>query len=116
MLNILYFYWILMKLEFYRQFFEKSSNVKFHECPSSRRRVVPLCQTDEQTGMTSLSLFTMLQTPLTTATIRQYSKPIECFAKSALSFDGKIYAIHTKCNIYMNNTLVLISTLPFAVS
>jgi hypothetical protein len=45
---------ILMKLEFSRQIFEKSSNIKFHENPSSESRVVPFRQTDrradEQTG------------------------------------------------------------------
>jgi hypothetical protein len=30
-----------MKLEFYRQIFEKCSNIKFHENPSSGSRVVP---------------------------------------------------------------------------
>jgi hypothetical protein len=35
-----------MKLEFYRQIFEKFSNVKFHENPSSGSRVVPCVQTD----------------------------------------------------------------------
>jgi hypothetical protein len=34
---------ILIKLEFSRQIFEKYSNIKFHENPSSRRRVV-LCR------------------------------------------------------------------------
>ena len=37
-----------MKLEFYRQIFEKSSNIKFHENPSSGRRVVPYGQTDRR--------------------------------------------------------------------
>jgi len=35
-----------MKLEFSRQIFEKHSNIKFHENPSSGSRVVP---TDGQT-------------------------------------------------------------------
>ena len=38
---------VLMKLEFSRQIFEKKhSNVKFHENPSSWSRVVPRGQTD----------------------------------------------------------------------
>ena len=37
---------ILMKLEFSRQIFEKSSNIKFHETPSSGSRVVPCVRTD----------------------------------------------------------------------
>jgi len=35
-----------MKLEFSRQIFKKSSNIKFHVNPSSRSRVVPCRQTD----------------------------------------------------------------------
>ena len=40
---------ILMKLEFSGQIFEKSSNIKFHETPSSGSRVIPCCRTDGQT-------------------------------------------------------------------
>jgi hypothetical protein len=43
-----------MKLVFSRQVFERSSNIKFHENPSSGSRVVPCGQTDGQTGMTKL--------------------------------------------------------------
>jgi len=35
-----------MKLEFSRQIFEKYSNIKFHENPSSVSRVVPYKRTD----------------------------------------------------------------------
>ena len=35
-----------MKLEFTRQIFEKYSNIKFNENPSSRSRVVPCWRTD----------------------------------------------------------------------
>jgi hypothetical protein len=35
-----------MELEFSRRIFEKSSNTKFHENPSSGSRVVPLGRTD----------------------------------------------------------------------
>ena len=35
-----------MKLEFYRQIVEKSSNIKFHENPSSGSRIVPFGRTD----------------------------------------------------------------------
>jgi hypothetical protein len=45
---------IFMKLGFSRQIFEKYSNTKFHENPSSRSRVVPCGQTNGQTGMTKL--------------------------------------------------------------
>jgi hypothetical protein len=38
-----------MTLEFSRQIFEKSSNIKFHENPSSVSRVVPCGRTDRQT-------------------------------------------------------------------
>jgi len=37
-----------MKLEFSGQIFEKSSNIKFYETPSSGSRVTPCGQTDEQ--------------------------------------------------------------------
>ena len=37
---------ILAKLEFSREDFEKSSNIKFHENPSGGSRVVPCGQTD----------------------------------------------------------------------
>jgi len=43
-----------MILEFSRQIFEKSSNAKFHENPSSGSRVVPCGQTDGRTDMTKL--------------------------------------------------------------
>ena len=39
----------LIQLEFLRQIFEKYSNMKFHENPSSGSRVVPSGQTDGQT-------------------------------------------------------------------
>ena len=39
-----------MKLEFSRQIYEKSSNIKFHKNPSSERRVVPWGRTDGHTG------------------------------------------------------------------
>jgi len=38
----------LMKLQFSRQIFEKHSNTKLHENPSSRSRVVPRGRTDRQ--------------------------------------------------------------------
>jgi len=47
---------ILMKLEFSQQNFEKSSNIKFHEGPSSGSRVVPSGRTDEKTDMTKLTV------------------------------------------------------------
>ena len=49
------YYWqILIKLEFSRQFFEKFSNTVFHENPSSGSRDVPFGPTDRQTDMTQL--------------------------------------------------------------
>ena len=36
-----------MKYEFYGQIFEKSSNIKFRENPSSRSRVVPCGRTEK---------------------------------------------------------------------
>jgi hypothetical protein len=46
MSSTLYSCQILMKLEFSRQIFEKSPNIKFHENPSSGSRVVPCGLTD----------------------------------------------------------------------
>jgi len=44
-----------MQLEFSQQIFEKSSNIKFHENPSSGSPVVPYGQrTDGRTDMTKL--------------------------------------------------------------
>jgi hypothetical protein len=43
-----------MKLEFSRQIFEKYSNTKFNEIPSTGSRVVPCGRTDTQTDMTKL--------------------------------------------------------------
>jgi len=45
---------ILLKLEFFLQIFEKYSNIKFHENPSSGSRVVPCGRTDGQTDRTML--------------------------------------------------------------
>jgi site-specific DNA-cytosine methylase len=42
------------KLEFTRQIFEKCSNAKFNENPSSRSRVVLCGRTDRQTDMMKL--------------------------------------------------------------
>jgi hypothetical protein len=45
-LNTRYSCRILMKLEFSRQILQKYSKIKFHENPSSRRRLFPCGQTD----------------------------------------------------------------------
>ena len=55
-----------MKLEFSRQIFEKSSNIKFHENLSSGSRVVPCGQTDGQPWRSWLSFFAILRTRLKT--------------------------------------------------
>jgi len=47
---------VLRKLEFFRHIFEKSSNVKFHENPSSWSRVVPCGQTDGEADLTKLTV------------------------------------------------------------
>jgi hypothetical protein len=46
MLSTRYFCRILMKFEFFRQIFEKVSNIKFHQNPSSGSRVISCGQTD----------------------------------------------------------------------
>ena len=57
-----------MKLEFSRQIFEKYTSIKFHENPSSGRRVVPCGQMDGQTDMTKLiAAFRNFSTRLKTA-------------------------------------------------
>jgi len=43
-----------MKICFSQQIFEKSSNIKCNESPSSRNRVVPCGQTDGRTDMIKL--------------------------------------------------------------
>jgi len=43
-----------MKLELYRQIFEKSSNIKLHEDRSSGSRVVPCGRADGRTNMMKL--------------------------------------------------------------
>jgi len=45
---------MLLKLEFFRQIFEKYSHFKIHENSSSGTRVVSCGQTDRQTDMTKL--------------------------------------------------------------
>jgi len=45
---------VLMKLEFFRRIFEKCSNIKFNENPSSWSRVVPCGQTDGETDLAKL--------------------------------------------------------------
>jgi hypothetical protein len=49
-----YFCQILMKIEFSQKIFEKYTNSKFHENPSSGSRVVPCIQTDGRTDMTKM--------------------------------------------------------------
>jgi len=41
-----------MEVEFFREIFEKYSNMKFHENPSSGSRVFPCGRTDRETDMT----------------------------------------------------------------
>jgi hypothetical protein len=60
---------ILMELEFSRQIFEKSSNIRFHENPSGGSRVVPCGQTDGRTDRHddgNKSLLAILRTRLKT--------------------------------------------------
>ena len=54
MWSTLYFCQILIKFEISQQIFEKFSNIKFHENPSSGSRVVPCGQTDGPTVTTKL--------------------------------------------------------------
>ena len=45
---------ILIKLNFLDRSFEKCSDIKFHENPSSGSRVVPCGETDGQTDVTKI--------------------------------------------------------------
>jgi len=54
MQSIRYSYRISMKLYFPPKIFEKYSNIKFHENPSSGSQVVPCGLTDSQTDTTKL--------------------------------------------------------------
>jgi len=49
MLSTRYFCQLSMKLESARQIFEKYTNIKFKENPSSGRRVAPYGRTDRRT-------------------------------------------------------------------
>jgi len=56
------YYWqILMEIEFSRQIFEKYSNIRFHENPSSESRGVPCGRTDGRTtdGQTDMTKLTV---------------------------------------------------------
>jgi len=54
MLSAIYSWTILMKFEFSGQFFEKYSDFKFNENPSSRNWVVSCGQTDGRADMMEL--------------------------------------------------------------
>jgi hypothetical protein len=56
MKNIHYLCQILMKLEFSRHMFEKYSNIKFHENPSSGSQVVACRRLDRWTHMTKVTV------------------------------------------------------------
>jgi site-specific DNA-cytosine methylase len=56
MYSALYSCQILITLQFSRQIFEEALNIKFHENPSSRSRVVPCGRTDGQTDMSKVTI------------------------------------------------------------
>ena len=70
---------ILIKPEFSWQNLKNSSNIKFHESPSSGSRVV-LWRMDGWTGLMKLSLFTILPTHLKTRMLNkvQWNNSVKC--------------------------------------
>jgi hypothetical protein len=89
-----------MKLQFSRHVFEKYANIKFHENPSSRSRVVPCGWTDSRTDMTkpivSFRNFANASKNVIITKILYYSYNI-CSFFGAFSY--------TLQNVYYNNTV-----------
>ena len=61
MWNTRYSFQISIELEFSRQIFETSSNIKFHEYPSSGSRAVPCGQTDGRTDKHEEALWNFMK-------------------------------------------------------
>ena len=73
-LHTRYSYQILMKLEFSRHIFDKYSNIKFNENPSSGSRVVPRGQTGHNEA--NSRLFAILRTRIMTMRDRGAAIPM----------------------------------------
>ena len=75
-----YFCWILIKLEFSRQIFEKVSNITRHKNLSSGSRGVPCGQTDRRSDGhdEAESLFAILPTRLMTMNVTQFTRRLWC--------------------------------------
>jgi hypothetical protein len=52
-----------MKFEYARQIFEKYSNIKSHENPSSDSRVIPFGRTDRQTDKLTVAFRNFANSP-----------------------------------------------------
>jgi len=87
-----------MKIEFFRQLFEKYSNMKFHENPVSYSRVVPCRQTDGRTDGHDESNSRCLQF---CERVERKDVPSELTGKSK-KFPG-----------FKNSSLCIISVFPF---
>jgi hypothetical protein len=90
----------LMKLEISRQNFEKYSNIKFHENPSSRSWVVACGRTDGwtdvQTGRRQQLLFAILRTRLETPC----SANCTAYAYGCFSLGRTFCSVLINCNFY----------------
>jgi hypothetical protein len=102
MLSTRYSCRILTKLGFARQFFAKSSNITFHEKPSSCGKVVPCEQTDRHEVT---SRFAVLRTRPKTAEMKQHS------AKNLTNLDSFTWILSTARQKWLNTCHVLVRTL-----